>query len=156
MKYCSLTLSNNPCKRVIFLTQVKNRLCLIIINCRITGNFCDFGLKRRHLIFTDFFSADLIHIYFFGKFSKVTASEYTFGSFNIFWLTIFVIVFAICFVDRKYEVNSWIDVGMLFDSSEIYIFKEEFSYFSIHFVCVYIFFKEFELEAIIFISFSIM
>jgi hypothetical protein len=28
-------------------------------------------------------------------------------------------VFAIYFVDRKYEVNSWIDIGIMFDSSDI-------------------------------------
>jgi hypothetical protein len=54
----------------------------------------------------------------------------------------FVTVFAIYFVDRKYKVNSWIDISILFDSSEIYIFKVEFSYFSIY---KKFFFKEFEL-----------
>jgi len=33
---------------------------------------------------------------------------------------LFFIVFAIYFVDRKYKVNSWIDIGMMFDISDIY------------------------------------
>ena len=43
----------------------------------------------------------------------------------------FFTVFAIYFVDRKYEVNSWIDIGIIFDIFRIYIFNVEFSYFSI-------------------------
>jgi hypothetical protein len=40
-------------------------------------------------------------------------------------------VFAIYFVDRKYEVNSWIDIGINFDIFRMYIFNVEFSYFII-------------------------
>jgi hypothetical protein len=40
-------------------------------------------------------------------------------------------VFAIYFVDRKYEVNSWIDIGINFDIFQMYIFNVEFSYFII-------------------------
>jgi hypothetical protein len=43
----------------------------------------------------------------------------------------FFTVFAIYFVDRKYEVNSWIDIGINFDIFRIYIFNVEFSYFII-------------------------
>jgi hypothetical protein len=43
----------------------------------------------------------------------------------------FFTVFAIYFVDRKYEVNSWIDIGLNFDIFRIYIFNVEFSYFII-------------------------
>jgi hypothetical protein len=35
------------------------------------------------------------------------------------------------FVDRKYEVNSWIDIGINFDIFRMYIFNVEFSYFII-------------------------
>ena len=41
----------------------------------------------------------------------------------------FFTVFAIYFVDRKYEVNCWIDIGINFDIFRIYIFNVEFSYF---------------------------
>ena len=40
-------------------------------------------------------------------------------------------VFAIYFVDRKYEVNSWIEIGINFDIFQIRIFNVEFSYFII-------------------------
>jgi membrane-associated HD superfamily phosphohydrolase len=40
----------------------------------------------------------------------------------------FFTVFAIYFVDRKYEVNSWIDIGINFDIFGMYIFNVEFSY----------------------------
>jgi hypothetical protein len=43
----------------------------------------------------------------------------------------FFTVFAIYFVDRKYEVNSWIDIGINFDIFRMYIFNVEFSYFII-------------------------
>ena len=44
----------------------------------------------------------------------------------------FFTVFTIYFVDRKYEVNSWINNSIsVFDSLDIYIFKVEISYFSI-------------------------
>ena len=46
----------------------------------------------------------------------------------------FFTIFAIYFVDRKYElneVNSWIDIGINFDIFRIYIFNVEFSYFII-------------------------
>jgi hypothetical protein len=43
----------------------------------------------------------------------------------------FFTVFAIYFVDRKYEVNSWIDIGINFGIFRIYIFNVEFSYFII-------------------------
>jgi hypothetical protein len=37
--------------------------------------------------------------------------------------THFFTVFAIYFVDRKYEVNSWIDIGINFDIFRMYIFN---------------------------------
>ena len=40
----------------------------------------------------------------------------------------FFTVFEIYFVDRKYEVNSWVDIGINFDIFRIYIFNVEFSY----------------------------
>jgi hypothetical protein len=40
-------------------------------------------------------------------------------------------VFAIYFVDMKYEVNSWIDIGINFNIFRMYIFNVEFSYFII-------------------------
>ena len=43
----------------------------------------------------------------------------------------FFTVFAIYFVDRKYEVNSSIDIGISFDIFRMYIFNVEFSYFII-------------------------
>ena len=43
----------------------------------------------------------------------------------------FFTVFAIYFVDRKYEVNSWIDIGINFDIFRMYIFNVKFSYFII-------------------------
>ena len=44
----------------------------------------------------------------------------------------FFTVFAIYFVDRKYEVNSWIDIGINFDIFRMYIFNVEFSYLYYH------------------------
>jgi hypothetical protein len=35
-------------------------------------------------------------------------------------------VFAIYFVDRIYEVNSWIDIGIMFDISDIYFLSRNF------------------------------
>jgi hypothetical protein len=43
----------------------------------------------------------------------------------------FFTVFAFYFVDRKYEVNSWIDIGINFDIFRMNIFNVEFSYFII-------------------------
>jgi hypothetical protein len=43
----------------------------------------------------------------------------------------FFTVFAIYFVDRKYGVNSWIDIAINFDIFRMYIFNVEFSYFII-------------------------
>jgi hypothetical protein len=43
----------------------------------------------------------------------------------------FFTVFEIYFVDRKYEVNSWIDIGIIFDIFRIYILNVKFSYFII-------------------------
>jgi len=43
----------------------------------------------------------------------------------------FFTVFAIYFVDRKYDVNSKVDIGIMFDISDIYFLNVEFSFFII-------------------------
>ena len=105
-------------------------------------NFCGFWLKRRHLIFADWksrhrkkkclyyrkqqlkrcYDKQLVHI------TVVLRSENIFNSLECFQRLqllnthlanfkfvlryYFFTVFAINFVDRKYEVNSWIDIGI--------------------------------------------
>ena len=62
----------------------------------------------------------------------------------------FFTVFAIYFVDRKYEVNSWIDIGI--NIFRIYIFLMS----NFHTLSYNNFLKELWLEAIVFNSFSMM
>jgi hypothetical protein len=52
-------------------------------------------------------------------------------NFKLVLRNIFFTVFAIYFVDMKYEVNSWIDIGIKSLIFRIYIFYVESSYFII-------------------------
>ena len=128
----------------------------------ITSNFCGFGLKRRHLIFGDFFfcglkilapkknclyyrkqplkqcyDKQLVHITVMLRSKNIFSSLESFLNTNLVLESLlnthlvnfkfvlrnnFFTVFAIYFVDRKYEVNSWIDIGIIFDIFRIYIF----------------------------------
>jgi hypothetical protein len=133
---------------------------------RITGNFCGFGLKRRHLIFADFYfcgfkisapkknclyyrnqqlkqcyDKQLMQITVILRSKNIFSSLESFQTlqllnthlvnFKFVLRNYFFTVFAIYFVDRKYEVNSWIDIGINFDIFRMYIFNVEFSYFII-------------------------
>jgi hypothetical protein len=114
-----------------------NRECF---EYRITGNFCSFGLKRWYLIFADFYFCGL-------KISapkKKLRTKYVFTSndhcnvhqlFIATSLQLLLPVIQTTFFsvprDRKYEVNSWIDIGINFDIFRMYIFNVEFSYFII-------------------------
>ena len=142
----------------LFLVQID--MFAIIYIYRITGNFCGFGLKRRHLMFADFFfcglkilapkkiclyyrkrcyNKQLVHITVIIRSKNIFNSLESFQrlqllnthlvNFKFVLRNYFFTVFAIYFVDRKYEVNSWIDIGINFDIFRIYIFNVEFSYF---------------------------
>ena len=123
-------------------------------------NFCGFGLKRIHLIFSvDCKSLDrkknclcyrkqqvkrcydkqLVHITVILRSKNIFISLESFQTlqllnthlvnFKFVLRNYFFTVFAIYFVDRKYKVNSWIDIDINFDIFRIYIFNVEFSYF---------------------------
>jgi len=113
-------------------------------------NFCSFGLKRRHLIFADFFFCRLkisapkkiVCITGSNNRSDVTINNWCTLQWSLevktylvlwnlfkgcsFWIRIWLTsnclftFFAIYFVGRKYKVNSWIDIGKMFDISAIY------------------------------------
>ena len=125
-------------------------------NYCITGNFCGFGLKRRHAFnFCKFFFLQIENIgteknsLYYRKqqlkrcYNKqlvhrtvVLRSKNIFSSLESFQRlqllnthlvnfkfvlgNYFFTVFVIYFVDRKYEVNSWINIGIMFDISDIY------------------------------------
>jgi hypothetical protein len=125
-------------------------------------NLCDFGLKRRHLIFADLFfcglkilapkknglyyrkqqlkrcyDKQLVHIRSKNIFSSLESFQKLqllnthLVNFKFVLRNYFFTVFEIYFVDRKYEVNSWIDIGIIFDIFRIYILNVKFSYFII-------------------------
>ena len=128
---------------------------------RITGNFYGFRLKRWHLIFADWKSRhrkknclyyrkqqlkrccdkQLVHITVIIRSKNIFSSLESFQTLQLlnthlvnfkFVLRNYLLtVFAIYFVDRKYEVNSWIDIGINFDIFQMYIFNVDFSYFII-------------------------
>ena len=131
-----------------------------------TFNFCDFffcGLKmsapkKKNLYYRKrCYDKQLVHITVIIRSKNIFNSLESFQrlqllnthlvNFKFVLRNYFFTVFAIYFVDRKYEVNSWIDIGIKSLIFRIYIFDVESSYF----YQIIFFFK-----AIIFKSFSIM
>ena len=140
---CLLIFSSNlfVCHKFSRLFLVQIDMLAIIYIYRITGNFCSFGLKRRHLMFADFFllriekshhrkkiclyyrkrcyDKQLVHITVIIRSKNIFNSLESFQrlqflnthlvNFKFVLRNYFFTVFAIYFVDRKYEVNSWID-----------------------------------------------
>jgi hypothetical protein len=74
---CLLIFSSNlfVCHKFSRLFLVQIDMLAIIYIYRITGNFCSFGLKRRHLMFADFFLLRIEKSHHRKKFVCITGSD---------------------------------------------------------------------------------
>ena len=103
---------------------------------KMTFNFCRFlflrienlGTEKKNCLYyrkqqlKRCCDKQLVHITVIIRSKNIFSSLESFQTLQLL-NTHFFTVFAIYFVDRKYEVNSWIDIGINFDIFRMYIFN---------------------------------